>query len=88
MTPDIAYPRPAPINERIAVRGCRNCVYFDPDALKCRLRPPFHSVARSDFCGEWRWIVNTRVAWESAFAPAELFPSPRPRGVVPNTKEA
>lgn len=72
MQPPDAYPRPAPLAERIKRRGCRNCLFYSNDAGECRHHPPFSRVPPTAFCGEWRWSTNPRVGWESAFAGLEL----------------
>lgn len=70
--PDMAYPRPAPLNERIKIRGCRNCVFSQADGTICGLHSPAQKPPPEGWCGDWAWIVNTRVRWESAFAGLEL----------------
>lgn len=67
-----AYPRPAPLNQRIEVRGCCNCHVFNAKTSTCHLRPGPERTDPTSFCAEWRWFINTRVFWGSAFAPAEF----------------
>lgn len=65
-----AFPRPASVDERIARRGCRNCLAYDSG--RCRAQPGGLVVGPTDWCLNWRWSTNPRVGWESAFAGLEL----------------
>lgn len=71
-----AYPRPAPLAERIKLRGCRNCLFFANDQAECRHHQPFARVQPTAWCGEWRATFNPRIGWESAFAGCELKGAP------------
>lgn len=82
----IAYPRPAPLEERIKRRGCRNCLFYNQQAGECRQRSPFNKVQSTDWCGEWRAHWQPRVGWESAFAPIELEGEPREPEVGKNPR--
>lgn len=81
MMDDIAYPRPAPLEERLKIRGCRNCISFDNQG-RCRASPQPVNVDPSDWCGHWQWAVNPRVGWNSAFAGRELT-DPQPAAPEP-----
>lgn len=69
---NLALPRPAPLEERIRVRGCRNCVAYDSASNRCRAHPQPVSMDPSDWCAAWKWVINPRVVWQSAFAGREM----------------
>lgn len=65
--------RPEEHAERAALRGCHNCSAYS--APLCRKGAPgphgWPTVAANDWCEQWTWIINPRVTWATAIAPAE-----------------
>jgi hypothetical protein len=75
--------QPTTVEERAAVRGCRNCVCYDKAAGMCRLDNDPVTKIPADWCSSWKWFVNPQVTWTSAFAGLELKPNPIGRPVLP-----
>lgn len=67
-----AYLRPGSQEERIRLRGCRNCIAWDSTGQQCRSRFPFGYTEPTAWCTDWRARWEPRVVWDSAFAPVEL----------------
>lgn len=72
--------RPDQHAERQALRNCSNCeAHFHG---KCRRGAPgqqgWPDVQPTDVCMLWQWVVEPRIGWGSAIAPAER-PDFRPK---------
>ena len=71
-----AYPRPASQPERVALRGCFNCLYRAQDATGeqfCARSCPSQHVPSVGWCGAWVASWNPRINWNTAFAGIELI---------------
>lgn len=59
--------------ERARLRGCRNCTAYD--GQRCRNSSPgphgFPEMPPDGWCLSWAWVIQPRVGWGSAIAPAE-----------------
>lgn len=65
---------PASLEERIAYRGCRNCIGFCSASGMCRKDNT--AVLNTHWCLSWAWRVEPRVTWMSNFAGKELHQEP------------
>lgn len=65
--------RPDEHDERRRLRGCHNCSAYDQP--KCRRGAPgpngWPETLPTDYCLMWTWVIEPRVTWGTAIAPAE-----------------
>lgn len=63
-------PIPTTVEERAAVRGCRNCSFYESSQGLCHVDN--QSIPTRSWCGRWLWSLNPQQTWTSAFARLEL----------------
>lgn len=65
--------RPDQHADRAKLRSCRNCTAYDRGRCKRGAPGPqgWPEVDPTEFCLLWTWVIEPRVGWGSAIAPAE-----------------